>query len=115
MVAFLAWYSIPPIVPHIADDLKISAEHIYDSNVVAVSATIGKLYNHQNKRRRHSCWTIAARIAVGPFCERFGPRRVMASLLLLGAVPCAMTGLIQNAAGLIGLRYGPFSYPESVN
>jgi len=47
----------------------------------------------------------AARLVIGPFCERFGPRRVMAALLLIGAVPCAMTGLIQNAGGLIGLRY----------
>jgi NNP family nitrate/nitrite transporter-like MFS transporter len=87
MTAFLAWYSIPPVMPHIASDLNISAEHVYDSNVIAVSAT------------------IAARIVVGPFCERYGPRRVMAGLLLIGAVPCAMTGLVQNAAGLIGLRF----------
>jgi NNP family nitrate/nitrite transporter-like MFS transporter len=44
-------------------------------------------------------------LVVGPFCERFGPRRVMAGLLLIGSVPCAMTGLVQNAGGLIGLRY----------
>lgn len=37
-------------------------------------------------------------------CERFGPRRVMATILISGAIPCAMTGLLKNAAGLIGLR-----------
>jgi NNP family nitrate/nitrite transporter-like MFS transporter len=86
MTAFLAWYSIPPIMPYIAKDLGISATRVYDSNVVAVSAT------------------IAARIIIGPFCERFGPRRVMAGLLVVGAIPCGMTGLVQNAAGLICLR-----------
>ena len=115
MTAFLAWYSIPPVMPHIQSDLNISAEHVYDSNVIAVSATIGKLHNRQYQKDHTIHAMTAARIAVGPFCERYGPRRVMAGLLLVGAVPCAMTGLVQNAAGLIGLRYGPFPFPDSVD
>ncbi|KAM6494398.1 high affinity nitrate transporter NrtB [Amanita muscaria] len=87
MVAFLAWYSIPPIMPHIAADLKISAIDVNNSNVIAVSAT------------------VLARIVVGPLCERFGPRRVMAGLLFAGSIPCAMTGLVKNASGLFGLRF----------
>jgi NNP family nitrate/nitrite transporter-like MFS transporter len=87
MVAFLAWYSIPPLMPYIASDLKASANEVYDSNVAAVSATIG------------------ARLVVGPFCERYGPRRVMAVLLLAGAIPCAMTGLLHDKNGLIILRF----------
>ncbi|KIL63281.1 hypothetical protein M378DRAFT_179378 [Amanita muscaria Koide BX008] len=87
MVAVLAWYSIPPIMPHIAAALKISAADVNNSNVVAVSAT------------------ILARIVTGPLCERFGPRRVMAGLLFAGSIPCAMTGLLKNASGLFGLRF----------
>jgi hypothetical protein len=41
MTAFFSWYSIPPIMTRIAKDLKISPTHVYDSNVVAVSSTIG--------------------------------------------------------------------------
>jgi NNP family nitrate/nitrite transporter-like MFS transporter len=87
MVAFLAWYSIPPIMAYIAKDLGIPPTQVYNSNVVAVSST------------------ILARLVVGPFCERYGPRRVMAGLLLVGSIPCAMTGLVHDAKGLIGLRF----------
>jgi NNP family nitrate/nitrite transporter-like MFS transporter len=87
MIAFLAWYSIPPIMTYIAKDLHIPPTQVYDSNVVAVSST------------------ILARLIIGPFCERFGPVRVMAGLLLVGAIPCAMTGLLTSASGLIGLRF----------
>lgn len=37
-------------------------------------------------------------------CERFGPRRVMATILIVGAIPCGLTGLLANSAGLIVLR-----------
>ncbi|KAI9265060.1 major facilitator superfamily domain-containing protein [Phascolomyces articulosus] len=86
MVAFMSWYAIPPIVYHIAEDLDISAEEIYDSNMVSVALT------------------IVARLIIGPLCERYGPRRIMCAILVCGAIPCGMTGLIQNGAGLIGIR-----------
>ncbi|KAI8577555.1 hypothetical protein K450DRAFT_251407 [Umbelopsis ramanniana AG] len=87
MTAFLAWYSIPPLISIIQADLGLSATDVYDSNVVAVAAT------------------IAARLFVGPLCERFGPRKVMAGLLLVGAIPTAMVGLVKTAGGLIALRF----------
>lgn len=42
MVAFLAWYSIPPVIDHIAEDLNIPSMEVYDSNMAAVAITIGK-------------------------------------------------------------------------
>lgn len=42
MVAFMSWYSIPPLIDYIAEELEISSEEVYDSNVVAVAATISK-------------------------------------------------------------------------
>jgi len=74
-------------MPYIAADLKISPKKVNNSNVVSVSAT------------------IVARLFVGPMCERFGPRRVMAALLIAGAIPCALSGVLRNASGLIGLRF----------
>lgn len=47
---------------------------------------------------------VVTRLVVGPLCERFGPRRVMAILLISGAIPCGLTGLLKNGAGLIILR-----------
>lgn len=42
MVAFLAWYSIPPVIDHIAEDLNIPSVEVYDSNMAAVAITIGE-------------------------------------------------------------------------
>lgn len=42
MVAFFAWYSIPPLISYIEEDLRLFASQVYDSNVVAVTATISK-------------------------------------------------------------------------
>ena len=104
MVAFFSWYSIPPLITYIEHDLGISASKVYDSNVVAVAATVGKLsFPVFSACKAQYIW-IVARSVVGPFCERFGPRRVMAGLLLAGSIPCAMTGLVRNADGLIALR-----------
>ncbi|KAJ8657240.1 hypothetical protein O0I10_007056 [Lichtheimia ornata] len=86
MVAFLAWYSIPPVIDHIAEDLNIPSVEVYDSNMAAVAIT------------------IVARLCIGPLCERWGPRRIMTCLLIIGAIPCGLTGLLTNGTGLIVLR-----------
>ncbi|ORY92011.1 major facilitator superfamily domain-containing protein [Syncephalastrum racemosum] len=87
MVAFMSWYSIPPLMSIISKELGISSDEVYDSNVTAVAAT------------------IIARLFVGPLCERFGPRRVMATLLFIGAIPTALSGLISSGGSLIALRF----------
>ncbi|KAI9496941.1 major facilitator superfamily domain-containing protein [Zychaea mexicana] len=86
MVAFIAWYAIPPIVYDMSVDLGLTSMDIFNSNMAVVSIT------------------IVARLVVGPLCERYGPRRVMAGILVCGAIPCGLTGLITNGAGLIALR-----------
>ena len=83
MVAFMAWYAVPPIVYHMSEELKLDSLEIYDSNMAAVALT------------------IAARLAAGPLCERYGPRRVMSCILIAGAIPCGFTGFITNGIGLI--------------
>ena len=42
MVAFMAWFSIPPVMDHIAKDLNIPSAEMYDSNMAAVAVTIGR-------------------------------------------------------------------------
>ncbi|KAI8079953.1 major facilitator superfamily domain-containing protein [Halteromyces radiatus] len=86
MIAFTAWFSIPPLLTIISKELNIAPDKTYDSNIASVSVT------------------IVARLVVGPLCERWGPRRVMAGLLICGAIPCAMTGLVKDGTGLIILR-----------
>lgn len=42
MVAFMAWFSIPPVMDHIAENLNIPSAEMYDSNMAAVAVTIGR-------------------------------------------------------------------------
>ncbi|KAF9109622.1 High-affinity nitrate transporter 2.1 [Mortierella sp. AM989] len=74
-------------MPTIKADLKLTPSQISDSNLTSVSAT------------------ILARLIVGPMCDRYGPRKVMASLLLLGSIPIGLIGLVSDANGLIATRF----------
>lgn len=71
----------------IKKDLNLSADEISNSNILALTAT------------------LVARALAGPACDRWGPRKVYASFLLMGALPTAMAGLVTNAAGLMVLRF----------
>ncbi|KAF8918025.1 High-affinity nitrate transporter 2.1, partial [Dissophora ornata] len=86
-VAFLGWFAIPPLMPTISADLKLTASEISNSNLTGVSAT------------------ILARLTVGPLCDRFGPRKVMSGLLLIGSIPIGLIGLVSDANGLIVTRF----------
>lgn len=48
---------------------------------------------------------MVVRLIIGPLCDRFGPRICFAGVLLAGAVPTAMAGLVTDATGLIVLRF----------
>ncbi|KAK3098284.1 hypothetical protein FSP39_017955 [Pinctada imbricata] len=48
--------------------------------------------------------TIIVRVIIGPLCDRFGPRRVMSALLIGGAIPMALTGLVKNGIELLVVR-----------
>ena len=41
----------------------------------------------------------------GPCCDKFGPRNTFAGCLLLGAIPSFCAGGIQNASGLMAVRF----------
>ncbi|KAG9236037.1 putative nitrate transporter [Amylocarpus encephaloides] len=49
--------------------------------------------------------TLLVRAVSGPLCDRFGPRYVFVGMLLAGAVPTAMAGLVTTPKGLIALRF----------
>ncbi|KAL1922434.1 uncharacterized protein VTP21DRAFT_9973 [Calcarisporiella thermophila] len=87
MVAFFSWFSISPLMPTIKKELQITPAQAASANMTSVSAT------------------ILARILIGPLCDLFGPRRVMASLLIVGAIPTAFAGLVSNGNGLIAVRF----------
>ncbi|KAJ5204531.1 uncharacterized protein N7498_005410 [Penicillium cinerascens] len=88
MVAFLSWYAFPPLLTvTIKKDLHMTQADVANSNIVALLAT------------------LLVRFIAGPLCDRFGPRLVFVGLLLCGAIPTAMAGLVTNPKGLIALRF----------
>ncbi|KAL1917680.1 uncharacterized protein VTP21DRAFT_4073 [Calcarisporiella thermophila] len=87
MVASFSWFSISPLMPTIKKELQITPEQAASANMTSVAAT------------------IAARILIGPLCDLFGPRQVMSTLLIMGAIPMAFAGLVSDGNGLITVRF----------
>ncbi|KAL2000885.1 hypothetical protein VTN02DRAFT_2526 [Thermoascus thermophilus] len=88
MVAFMSWYAFPPLLTvTIKQDLHMTQTQVANSNIVALLAT------------------LLIRFISGPLCDRFGPRWVFIGVLLSGAIPTAMAGLVTNPNGLIALRF----------
>ncbi|CAG8485801.1 17552_t:CDS:2 [Racocetra persica] len=87
LTAFTGWFAVAPLLPTIKDDLDLTDAQIGDCNIASVSST------------------IIFRILSGPLCEKFGARRVMSAILIIGAIPTALVGLSQGPASLITLRF----------
>ncbi|CAG8145042.1 unnamed protein product [Penicillium olsonii] len=88
MVAFLSWYAFPPLLTvTIKQDLHMTQQEVANSNIVALLAT------------------LLVRFIAGPLCDRYGPRLVFVGLLLCGAIPTSMAGLVTTPKGLIALRF----------
>jgi len=86
-VAFLMWFSISPLLKEVQNTLGISKEQIWTSSITAVSGT------------------IVMRFLLGPFCDKYGPRIPMGIVLLISAIPTALTGLVTSAQGLASIRF----------
>lgn len=87
-VAFLSWFAFPPLLHgSINTDLKMKAPQIANSNIIGLLAT------------------LFVRLLVGPLCDRFGPRYVMAGILLAGAIPTAAVPGITSISGLYAARF----------
>ena len=71
----------------IAKDLKLSQVDIANSNIISLVAT------------------LLVRLVAGPSCDRFGPRYTFAGCLLIGSIPTALAGTVNNAKELMALRF----------
>ncbi|KAG8718164.1 hypothetical protein FRC08_005818 [Ceratobasidium sp. 394] len=88
LVAFLSWFAFPPLIPEaIRTDLGLTTAQIGNSNIIALLAT------------------LLVRLVVGPLVDRFGPRKVMAALLVLGAIPSGLAGTATKASHLYAIRF----------
>ena len=80
--AFFLWFAVTPLLGEIKTTLSLSKEQVWTSSLCGTAGT------------------ILMRLVLGPLCDKFGARLCMASILLVSAIPCAMTGLVENAEGL---------------
>ncbi|KAJ3043623.1 hypothetical protein HK097_001704, partial [Rhizophlyctis rosea] len=85
--AFCSWFALSPLLTStIAPDLHISLGDVASSDIANVAST------------------IVFRLVVGAVTDKVGPKKAMAVVLVLGAIPLAFTALVTNAGGLIAVR-----------
>lgn len=88
LVSFLSWFAFPPLLHgSITKDLNLSKADVANNNICGL------------------CATLIARFALGPMCDRFGPRLVMAGVLFIGAIPTALVPLVHDAGSLHVIRF----------
>eukprot|EP00984_Skeletonema_dohrnii_P008801 scaffold3282_cov100-Skeletonema_dohrnii-CCMP3373.AAC.1 len=85
--AFFIWFAIAPLMPEIKQTLGLDKQQIWTSNICSVAGT------------------IFMRFVNGPICDKYGARIPMGVILVGASIPCALTGLVTNAANLSVLRF----------
>jgi NNP family nitrate/nitrite transporter-like MFS transporter len=68
-VCFFAWFATAPLMPVIKGDLNLTNDEVYSIGIAGVFAT------------------VLARFAIGPLCDKYGPRITYTALLAFGAIP----------------------------
>ena len=81
-------YAFPPLLSDvIAADIHASSSAVLTSNIIGLVAT------------------LLIRVISGPCCDRYGPRKTFAGILLAGAIPTFCAGGIKNVSGLYAIRF----------
>lgn len=84
--AFFIWFSITPLLTEVQRSLDLTHKEIWTSSTYGVASS------------------AVTRLLIGPLCDKYGARWVMAITLLVSAIPTGLTGLVQTPAGLNILR-----------
>jgi NNP family nitrate/nitrite transporter-like MFS transporter len=104
-LCFFGWFGLAPLMPVIRQELHLTKEQIGNSIIASVAIT------------------VLARLLIGWLCDRIGPRRAYAWLLVLGSLPVMGVGLAHNyttfllfrlAIGAIGASFVITQFHTSV-
>jgi len=104
-LSFVAWFGIAPLMAVVREDLKLTKPQIGNTVIASV------------------LFTIFARFITGWLCDRLGPRKTYAALLVLGAFPVAGIGLAHTyhsfllcrlVIGIIGASFVVTQYHTSL-
>lgn len=86
--AFFSWFAFSPLTPEaVRTDLRLTADQVTNSNLASLGGT------------------AIVRFVSGAAVDRFGPRKVLAALLVLGAIPSALVPTVSNIGGLETIRF----------
>ena len=85
-VCFFGWFGVAPLMPVIRAELHLTKAQVGNILIASVAAT------------------VLARLFVGWLCDRFGPRRVYAGLLVVGALPVMGIGLAHDYLSFLIFR-----------
>lgn len=85
-LCFFAWFGVAPLMPVIRSELGLDKQQIGNVLIASVAAT------------------VLARLCVGWLCDRYGPRRVYAGLLIIGALPVMGIGLAHDYVSFLLFR-----------
>ncbi len=77
-MCFFSWFGIIPFMPDVVRDLGLTPDQKWNSIILAVSGT------------------VFARLLIGKLCDKYGPRKCYTWLLVLGAIPVILCGLVQT-------------------
>jgi NNP family nitrate/nitrite transporter-like MFS transporter len=104
-LCFFGWFGIAPLMVVVRDELMLNKAQI--GNTIIASVAI----------------TVLVRLLIGPLCDRCGPRRTYAVLLMLGSLPVMGIGLAHSyesfllfrlAIGALGASFVITQYHTSV-
>ncbi|CAM9598541.1 unnamed protein product, partial [Ascophyllum nodosum] len=86
-MAFVSWFAFAPLMNEIKEDLGMSKDEVYNANISSVAST------------------VLSRFIVGPLCDTFGARLSSSTLLIMGSIPTAFSGLVQSAVDVAIIRF----------
>lgn len=104
-LCFFGWFGIAPLMAVVRDELSLTKQQIGSTIIASVAIT------------------IVARLFIGWLCDRIGPRKSYAWLLILGSIPVMAIGLANTfegfllarlAIGVIGASFVITQYHTSV-
>ena len=85
-LCFFSWFGIVPFMPDVVKDLGLTPDQKWNSIILAVSGT------------------VFARLLIGKLCDKYGPRLCYTYLLMLGAIPVILCGLVETPTQFLVCR-----------
>ena len=85
-LCFFSWFGLAPLMPIIREELHLTKDQVGWCLIGSVSIT------------------IIARLIIGGICDKFGPRKAYATLLVIGSLPIMGIGLANDFTSFLVFR-----------